>query len=147
MKLTSLPDNNNWKFAKFTYFLCELHRKCETSPSFMKLHRFYETTSLFFLVSYAKVHLFLRKNMSFWPIFVKKWGFKKTVQYQKYISTLMKKYSNWQSFFITVLGYFWFWTVFLKPLGVLTFFFRGNLETLFTEIWMVFNFKNLASNN
>ena len=49
----------------------------------------------------------------------------------------MKKVSNWHSFFISVQVYFWFRTVFSKPSEVSTicFFFRENLETLFTEIW------------
>ena len=44
----SFLDHYNRPFAKFTYFLCELHRNCGTSPCFMKFHRFYETSSLFF---------------------------------------------------------------------------------------------------
>ena len=51
-------------------------------------------------------------------------GFKKTVQNQKYNGMVMKKLCQWDSFFITVLWYFWFWTVFLKPSEVSTFFFR-----------------------
>ena len=47
----------------------------------------------------------------------------------------MKKLFNLHNFFITVPGYFWFWTVFVKPSEVSTFFFfRENLETVFTEI-------------
>ena len=41
---------------------------------------------------------------------------KKTVQNQNYPTTVMKKLRQLHSFIITVLWYFWFWTVFLKPL-------------------------------
>ena len=58
----SFLDHYNRPFAKFTYFLCELRR-------------IYEASSLFFLVSWRKVPLFLRKNMSFLPVFLKNWGF------------------------------------------------------------------------
>ena len=47
----------------------------KTDPFLMKLTRFYETGLLFFPVSFWKFTYFLCKNTSFWPVFVKKWGF------------------------------------------------------------------------
>ena len=76
----------------------------------------------------------IRKNCPTGTVFSSR--FKKTVQNQKYHGMVTKKLCQWDSFFITVLWYFWFWTVFLKQSEVSTFlFFRENLETLFTEIW------------
>ena len=42
---------------------------------FFDFHFFYETRSHFLPVSWFYFHFFLCENTSFWPVFVKKWGF------------------------------------------------------------------------
>ena len=45
----------------------------------MKLFQFHETEFHFLPVSFGKLTYFLCDNTSFWPVFVKKWGFTKRV--------------------------------------------------------------------
>ena len=55
-------------------------------------------------------------------------GFKKTVQNQNYTTIRMKKLCTLHNFTITVLSYFWFWTVFLKPVFCLLLFLWNHLR-------------------
>ena len=48
---------------------------CVNLPFYVKLTRFCETGLPIFRVSLKKFTYFLCKNTSFWPVFVKKWGF------------------------------------------------------------------------
>ena len=60
-------------------------------PVFVKLTRFCETGLPIFPVSHMKVHLFLCENTSFWPVFVKKWGFKfSCLNHKKFPKNSMK---------------------------------------------------------
>ena len=109
---------------------------------FLILNSFFETSDGFNNFFVGKSWNHLRKLMVSWVKFGQKllneWfqdfpkkrkknvetirGFKKTVQNQKYPSRVMKKLCNLTKFFISVPSYFWFWTVFLKPRMVSTFF-------------------------